>query len=67
MYASKRLPEAVRSYLITELELCSLAINIATFFILTKRVDFDAIVDHLALTEIIKSKAEPVTTRIKDY
>ena len=27
-YASKRLPEAVRSYLITELELCGLAINI---------------------------------------
>ena len=32
---------------------------------LLKRVDFDAIVDHLALTHIIKSKAEPVTTRIK--
>ena len=28
----KRLPEAVRSYLITELELCGLAINIASFF-----------------------------------
>ena len=30
-----------------------------------KRVDFDAIVDHLALMHIIKSKAEPATTRIK--
>ena len=30
-YASKRLPEAVRSYSITELELCGLAINIASF------------------------------------
>ena len=30
-YASKRLPEAVKSYSITELELCSLAINIASF------------------------------------
>ena len=47
-YASKRLPEAVRSYSITELELCSLAINIASFSHLLKRVDFDAIVDHLA-------------------
>ena len=64
-YASKRLPEAVRSYLITELELCRLAINIASFSHLWKRVDFDAIVDHLALTHIIKSKAEPATTRIK--
>ena len=30
-YASKRLPEALRSYSITEIELCSLAINIAGF------------------------------------
>ena len=30
-----------------------------------KRGDFDAIVDHLALTHLIKSKAEPATTRIK--
>ena len=65
VYASKRLPEAVRSYLITELELCGLAINIASFLHLLKREDFDAIVDHLALTHIIKSKAEPATTRIK--
>ena len=64
-YASKRLPEAVRSYSITELELCGLAINIASFLNLLKRVDFDAIVDHLALIHIIKSKAEPATTRIK--
>ena len=45
-YGSKRLPEAARNYLITELELCSLAINIASFSHLLKRVDFDAIVDH---------------------
>ena len=64
-YTSKRLPEAVRSYSVTELELCRLAINIASFSHLLKRVDFDAMVDHLALTHIIKSKAEPVTTRIK--
>ena len=64
-YASKRLPEAVKSYSITELELCGLAINIASFSHLLKRVDFDVIVDHLALTHIIKSKLEPATTRIK--
>ena len=64
-YASKRLPKAVKSYSITELELCGLAINIASFSHLLKRVDFDAIVDHLALTHIIKSKAGPATTRIK--
>ena len=64
-YASKRLPEAAKNYSITELELCGLAINIASFAHLLKRVDFDAIVDHLALTHIIKSKAELATTRIK--
>ena len=32
-YASKRLPEAVRYYLITEIELCGLAVNIANFHI----------------------------------
>ena len=30
-----------------------------------KRIDFATIVDHLALTHIIKSRAEPATTRIK--
>ena len=64
-YASERLPEAVRSYSIIELELCGLVINIASFSHLLKRVGFDAIVDHLALTHIIKSKAKPVTPRIK--
>ena len=64
-YASKRLPEIARNYSMTELELCGLAINIASFAHLLKRVDFDAIVDHLALTHIIKSKAELATTRIK--
>ena len=42
-----------------------LAINIASFALLLKKVDFDAIVDYLALTHISKSKAESVTTRIK--
>ena len=64
-YMSKRLPEAAKSYSITELELCGLAINISSFSHLLKRVDFDAIVDYLALTHIIKCRAEQATTRIK--
>ena len=55
----------MRNYSFTELELCGLAINIASFPHLLKRVDFNAIIDHLSLTHIIKSKAEPATIRIK--
>ena len=29
------------------------------------KVDFDVVVDHLAITHIMRSKAEPATTRIK--
>ena len=64
-YTSKRMPEAARNYSITELEMCGLAINIASFAHLLKRVDFDAIVDHLSIMHIMKSKAEPATTHIK--
>ena len=56
---------AARNYSITELDMCYLAINIARFTHLLKRVDFGAKVDHLALTHIIKSKVELATTRIK--
>ena len=45
--------------------MCSLAINIASFVNLFKRVHFNAIVDHLALIHIIKSKAEWTNIRVK--
>ena len=64
-YASKGLPEAAKSHSITEFELCWVAIEIASFSHLLKRVDFDATVDHLALMHIIKSKTDPATTGIK--
>ena len=59
------MPEAARNYSITELEMCGLAINIASFAHLLKRVDFDIVVDYLAITHIMKSKMEPATNRIK--
>ena len=55
----------MRNYSLTELEMCGLAINIASFAHLLKRVDFDAVVNHLAITHIMKSKMEPATNRIK--
>ena len=59
------MPEAVKNYYITELEMCGLAMNITTYSHLLRKVDFDAVVDHLAITHIMRSKAEPATTRIK--
>ena len=59
------MPEAAKNYLITELQMCGLAMNIVTFSHLLKKVDFDAVVDHLAITHIMRSKAEPAMTRIK--
>ena len=64
-YTSKRMPEAAKNYSIIELEMSGLAMNITTFLHLLKKVDFDVIVDHLAITHIMRSKAEPATTRIK--
>ena len=64
-YASKRVPEAAKNYSITELEMCELAMNIATFSHLLKKVDFNAVVDHLAITHIVRGKTEPATTRMK--
>ena len=48
-YVSKRMPGAAKNYSITELEICALAINIASFAHLLKRVDFDAVVDNLPI------------------
>ena len=62
---SKRLSEAEKNYSITELEMCGLAISITSFSHLLKRVDFDALVDHLSLMHIIESKSEPATTRTR--
>ena len=45
--------------------MCGLAINIVSFAHFLKMVDFDAIVDHLALIHILKSKTEPPMMRIK--
>ena len=45
--------------------MCGLAINIASFAHLLRKVDFDTVVDHLAITQIMRSKVEPATNRIK--
>ena len=57
--------EAAKNYSITELEMCVLAMNIVTISLLLNKVDFDAVVDHLAIMHIMKSNVEPTITRIK--
>ena len=64
-YAGKTMLEAAKNYCITELEMCGLAIHITSFAHLMKRVHFDAVVDHLAITHIMRSKMEAATNRIK--
>ena len=60
-YVSKRMPKAAKNYSITELEMCGLAINFASFVHLLK-VYLDAMIDHWAIMHIMKSKAEPTMT-----
>ena len=59
------MPEGAKNYSITELEMCGLVINITSFAHLLKKVDFYAVVDHLAITHIMKSKVESAMTRIR--
>ena len=65
VYMSKRLPEAAHNYFITELKMCGLAIDIASFAHLLRKVDFDEVVDHLVITQTMRSKVELATNRIK--
>ena len=45
--------------------MCKLTINIGSFAHILRKVDFDAVVDHLAIVHILRSKIEPATARIK--
>ena len=62
---ARECPKQQETIPLQQLEMCGLAINIASFAHLLKRVDFDAVVNHLAITHIMKSKTEPATNRIK--
>ena len=63
-YASKTLPEACSRYSVTELEMTGLLVNMNLWKNLLKHKEFDAAVDHVAVTQIMKAKTEPATTRI---
>ena len=63
-YASKTLPEVCMQYSATELEMTGLLVNMNLWKNLLKHREFDAAVDHVAVTHILKAKTEPATTRI---
>ena len=63
-YASKTLPEACSRYSVTELEMTGLLVNMNLWKNLLKHREFDAAVDHVAVTQIMKAKTEPAATRI---
>ena len=63
-YASKTLPEACSRYSVTELEMTGLLVNMNLWKNLLKHREFDAAVYHVAVTQILKAKTKPATTRI---
>ena len=66
-YYSKKLPEAVRRYSISELagELTGMLANITAFKHILRNVDFTVYCDHSVLVHIIKAKREPPTLRLQ--
>ena len=63
-YHSKRLPDPVKNYGVTELELTGLLTNIHDFELKLNNNYFEAIVDHKAIDYLIKSKHEPTSMRL---
>ena len=63
-YHSKRLPQSVKNFGITELELTGLLGNIHGFMQLLCNRYFEVLVDHKAIEYMIKSKIESPTTRL---
>ena len=51
-------------YSLTELEMTGLLVNMNLWKNLLKHREFDAAVDHAAVSQIMKAKTEPATTRI---
>ena len=63
-YHSKRLPDAVHNYGVTELEPTGLLANIHGFEQKLNNNYFEAIVNHNAIDYLIKSKHKPTSTRL---
>ena len=62
---SKRLPQLVKNFGVTELELTGLLVNIHSFMQLLCNRYFEVLVNHKAIEYMIKGKMESPTTRLK--
>ena len=49
---------------VTELEMSGLLVNMGLWKNILKHREFDAAVDHVAVTQILKAKSEPASNRI---
>ena len=58
------MPEACSRYSVTELEMTGLLVNMGLWKNILKHREFDAAVDHVAVTQILKVKTEPASNRI---
>ena len=63
-YYSKKLPEAVQRYSISELELTDIKANVAVFKYLLRNTNFTVYCDHSALVHIMATKRAPPTLRL---
>lgn len=66
-YHSKKLPLSCKNFSVSELEARGLIEGIKAFKYLLKGTHFKAFVDHSSLVQILKSKTEPPTSRLKRY
>ena len=64
-YYSKKLPEAVSNYSISELELTGMMTNVVAFKHLLRDANFHVYCDQSALVHILKAKRGPPTLRLK--
>ena len=64
-YYSKKLPEVVTRYGITELEMLGMTCNIVAFKYLVYHVFFEVYVDHKAIEQIMIAKEQAKTPRIE--
>ena len=64
-YYSKRLPEAVANYSISEVGLTGVMANVAAFKHLLRNAHFHVYYDHSALVHILKAKRELPSLKLK--